>query len=47
MSRVALPCALTVALLAICGSACAVDGSADAAQANNPLANFTAVNLHW
>ena len=34
-----------LAALALHGNACAQEQSADAAQANNPLANFTAVNL--
>jgi hypothetical protein len=37
--------ALALASLALHGNACAQQQSADASQANNPLANFTAVNL--
>lgn len=43
--RPAAAAALAVAILALPAPASAQDGNPDAAQANNPLANFTAVNL--
>jgi hypothetical protein len=43
--RIAIALAFGLAALALQGTARAQEQSSDAAQANNPLANFTAVNL--